>query len=432
MTVGSGRAGRRTAPVARARRCVVTIAALAVALIVFAGCRVATRPSTFGPTVVLVSLDAFRWDYFDRYPTPALHELARDGVRAERLTPSFPTKTFPNHYTIVTGLYPADHGIVANNMFDPNFHAVYKMWNRMEVEDGRWYGGEPIWVTAQKVGMRSAPYFWPGSEAPIDGMRPTYWRKYDQDATPNQRVDWVLSALDLPANRRPAFLTLYLSNVDDAGHDYGPGESPGLAAAVSVADHAVGRLLDGLRRRGLTQQVDVIVVSDHGMAPISPDRVVFIDDYVDVNVAKPVDWSPVLAMWPDAKDLDTVDAALRHASPHLHVWRRDEIPARLHFSGSRRIAPLIGLADEGWSIGTHEDFRQHPEHYRGGNHGYDNALVSMGALFVARGPHFRQGVTVPPFVNVDIYDVMCDVLGLQPAPNDGDPATAQELLQPSD
>lgn len=404
--------------------------AIVVSLSVLWACRPPAAPrSGFGPTIVLVSLDAFRWDYLDRFPTPALHELAREGVRAKSLIPSFPTKTFPNHYTLVTGLYPGHHGIVANNMFDPVSGADFGLWDRRQVADSRWWGGEPIWVTAQKSGLRTAPYFWPGSEAAIEGVRPTYWMPYDEKMTPNERVDRVLSSLDLPASRRPAFVTLYLSNLDDAGHEVGPGDSSVLAAAVGTVDHAVSRLLRGLDRRGLTDQVDVIVTSDHGMASISPDRVIFIDDYIDPQVAHPVDWSPVLAMWPKPGDLERVDRALRGASPHLQIWRRGEIPARFHFRGSRRIAPLIGLADEGWSIGTHADFRRHPEHYRGGNHGYDNSLVSMGALFVARGPHFLEGVTVEPFSNVDVYDVMCDILGLTAAPNDGDPETARRLLR---
>lgn len=405
------------------------VAMLAAVFLPLAACRPPAAPSGFGPTIVLVSLDAFRWDYMDRFPTPALHELAEEGVRAKSLLPSFPTKTFPNHYTLVTGLYPGHHGVVANNMFDPVFGVAFRMWDRAQVEDGRWWGGEPIWLTAQKTGLRTAPYFWPGSEAAIEGVRPTYWMPYDENMTPNERVDRVLSSLDLPAARRPSFVTLYLSNVDEAGHEVGPGDSRVLASAISTVDHAVARLLRGLDRRGLSDRVDVIVTSDHGMALIAPDRVVFIDDYIDPEVARPVDWSPVLAMWPNSQDLERVDRALRGANAHLKIWRRDEIPVRFHYRSSRRIAPLIGLADEGWSIGTHSDFLRHPEHYRGGNHGYDNSLVSMGALFVARGPHFRKGKTVDSFSNVDVYDLMCDILKLDPAPNDGNPETARRLLK---
>ncbi len=381
------------------------------------------------PTLILISLDGFRWDFLEHGVTPTLSRLAADGVHAERLVPSFPTKTFPNHYTIVTGLRPAEHGLVANNMFDPRTGERFSLSNRKAVADGKWYGGEPVWVTAEQAGMRTAPLFWPGSEAAILGVRPTYSLPFDGDMSPQDRVDLVLEWLDLPAPERPRFLTLYFEDVDDAAHHYGPEPSEGLASALGVVDRAVERLVEGLRQRGLESSVDLLIVSDHGMSATSASRVIFLDDYVDPEQANVVDWSPILGLWPSTEHVDAIYQALAGAHPHLAVYRREEIPAHFEFSGHERIPLIVGICDDGWSITTRAHFDGCLTCFDGGAHGYDQRLDSMAALLIAFGPSFRRQTKIGPIENFHLYNVMCAVLGLEPAPNSGDPTRVEEFLR---
>jgi predicted AlkP superfamily pyrophosphatase or phosphodiesterase len=381
------------------------------------------------PTVILIGLDAFRWDFLARAKTPNLDRLVKTGVRAERLVPAFPTKTFPSFYTVATGLYPEHHGVVANTMYDPLYEAMFRMSDRQAVGDGRWWGGEPIWVTAEKQGQIAATYFFPGTDAPVQGIRPSYWKRYNGSVPNATRVDQILSWLDLPVERRPTLLTLYFSDVDDAAHDYDPDSAFEVAAAIRAVDAAVGLLLTGLEERGLLDQVNIIVVSDHGMAPTSPNRVIFIDDYVDLRKANVIDWTPVLSLRPAPKDIDEVYQALVRAHPRLKVFRKAEIPLRYHYREHRRIAPIIGLADEGWSISSRAYFRRNPERFAGGEHGYDNELPSMGALFVASGPTFERGLVVPPLQSIHLYELMAHILGLDPAPNDGNLDSVRVMLR---
>ncbi len=380
------------------------------------------------PTVILVSLDGFRWDYPDRYATPNLDRIAARGVRAERLRPVFPTKTFPNHYTLVTGLYPARHGIVSNAMYDPRTGASFSLGDREAVADPVWWGGEPLWVTAEEQGLTAATYFWPGSEAPIQGVRPTYWKPYDGSVPGEERVDQVLAWLDLPPAERPSLITLYFSEVDSEGHRHGP-EAPETARAARAVDAHVGRLLDGLRARGLLDAVHVIVVSDHGMATTSPERVILLDEYIDLDDARIVEYSPVLMLRPDPGMADSLYAALSDAHPHLTMYRKGELPERLHFDGHPRTPPPIGLADAGWSITTRAAYERNPERFRGGTHGYDNRLPSMQGIFYAQGPRLPRDTTVAMFLSVDLYALVTRILNLEPAPNDGDAQAARRLLR---
>jgi predicted AlkP superfamily pyrophosphatase or phosphodiesterase len=379
--------------------------------------------------VLLIGIDALGWDLPSKTKTPNLDRLAAGGVTTERLVPVFPSKTFPNFYSIATGLYPAHHGIVANNMYDPDFDAWFHLSDRSAVGDGRWWGGEPIWVTVEKAGLKAAAYFWPGTEARIQGIRPTHWQLYDESAPNRARVDQVLRWFDLPAHKRPSLITLYFSDVDHAAHDYGL-ESKQVRRALRAVDRAVGRLLTGLRKRGVLEQTNIIVVSDHGMTPISPDRVIYLDDYLDGGAVQVVDWNPVLALRPrPGHEEEEVFAALAGAHPHLAVYRKSEIPERFQYRDQPRIQPILGVADEGWSITSRSRQSRTRDRHRGANHGYDNQLVSMGATFIATGPGFRQGVVVPPFENIHIYGLLCALLGLEPAPNDGDLEIVREMLR---
>jgi predicted AlkP superfamily pyrophosphatase or phosphodiesterase len=376
-------------------------------------------PAADDQIVILISFDGFRWDYPDREVSPHLSALAARGVRADGLIPSFPTKTFPNHYTLVTGLVPDHHGMVANAMWDPVFEARFSMSNRDEVQDGRWWGGEPVWVTAERHGMATAPMFWPGSEAEINGVHASHWLPFDGSMPHAARVEWVLRLLDLPEDERPSFLTLYFEETDIIGHNSGP-DSEEILGAISSVDAALGLLVEGLQSRRLLGRTDVVVVSDHGMIPTSQDRVMFVDDYVDLDTARPVDWNPVLALWPDEEDLTAVYEALREAHPHVSVFLKDSIPDRFEYGSHRRVAPIIGMADEGWTITNHRYFDEAPEWADGGNHGFDHEAGDMQGIFVAAGPSFRKGARVPAFRNVDVYPLLMRVLDLPAAPSDGD------------
>jgi predicted AlkP superfamily pyrophosphatase or phosphodiesterase len=399
----------------------------AIAILAFALSAAAPPHST----LLLISLDGWRSDYHTKTRVPNLRGLMDRGVRAEGLIASFPTKTFPNHYTLVTGLYPGHHGVVGNAMRDPRTGRVFTMSKREEVSDPMWWGGEPIWTTVQRAGGRSAAMFWPGSEAPIDGVRPSLWMPYRHEMPNDERVDRVLSWLDLPARERPSFLTLYFSDVDGAGHSFGP-NSAELVRALEVVDASLGRLLGGLERRGIADSVNIIVTADHGMAETSRQRVIFIDDFVTPADGELVDLNPTVALWPRRGREEAVYRKLVSAHPRLSVYRRSETPEHWQYRDHERIAPIVGVADEGWSVmrkASVVDAFARSIRRIGGNHGYDPHVASMQALFVAAGPAFRSGTVVPAFENVHIYELMCRVLGVPPAPNDGNRTVAARFLR---
>lgn len=383
------------------------------------------------PAVLLVSIDGFRADYLERPAAVQLRRLAAEGVRARWLTPIFPSKTFPNHYAIVTGLYAEHHGIVSNTMWDPGTNRWFRMSDRGAVRDSSWWRGEPIWVTAVKQGLRSAPFFWPGSEAAIEGIRPTYWARYDPGMANAERVRRVLDWLSLPDGRAPSFATLYFNDVDHAGHDFGP-DAPETDAAIARVDSTIGLLMAGLDARGLAGRVNVIVVSDHGMAALSPERTIYLRDYIDLAHVTVVEKSPVAELAPKAGREQEIYGRLHGANPHLSVYRKADTPGRWHYRDDPRIPSIIAVAVEGWQISTRA--RADTASVRAGErgtHGYDPAVPSMRALFIGRGPAFHRGLVVPPFTNVHLYDLMARILGLTPAPNDGNLDSVRAVLQPS-
>ena len=405
---------------------------LLVGMAVYAGlAQSALSPTTFTPTVIIVSFDGFRWDYPTRSPASNLHRLMARGVHAEGLIPGFPSKTFPNHYTIVTGLYPGHHGIVANNILDSKTHRTFAPSKPKEQRDPMWWGGEPIWVTAQRAGQVAAAMFWPGTEAPIGGMLPRYWKPYDEEFPANARVAQVLRWMDLPEAERPTFVTLYFEDTDTAGHDDGP-ESKSVQAAIERDDGYLGRLLTGLEQRRILDRVNIVVVSDHGMAATSRDRVIAIDDYISLSDVEISDINPTIGIFPKAGEAESVYRSLAGAHPHLKVYRREETPAHWHYRDHQRIPPIIGVADEGWQVlrrSTLRDILAAKVRGDSGQHGYDPTVMSMRGIFVAAGPAFKQGITVPAFENVHIYNALAAALGVAPARNDGDPAVARSLLK---
>ena len=405
---------------------------LLVLLVLFLpSCVPANEIRDLRPTVILISIDGFRSDYLDKYEPPNIRSLAQSGVRAKWMKPSFPSKTFPNHYAIVTGLYPQNNGIVENNVFDKASNTTLTMSNREEVKNSRWWLGEPVWITAEKQGQKTAPYFWPGSEAEIEGVRPTYWQAYDGKVPNDVRVDSILHWLDGPAAERPTFLTLYFSDVDNAGHDYSP-DSPETRNAVLNVDAEIGRLVTGLNARGIGSKLNIIIVSDHGMATQDPKNTIILDELFDPGLAEKVFWTgEIVSIFPKAGTEDQIYKTLTEKlPPQAKVYRKAEMPARFHYSNSPRIAPLLVLPQEGWTLITRARFDEKAKRNEGlkGGHGYDNELPSMRAIFIAAGPAFKRGVVIEPFENIQVYDVMAKILGLKPAPNDGDGSVTRAAL----
>ncbi len=385
----------------------------------------AEKISDLRPTIILVSIDGCRPDYLGSH-TPNLKSLMDRGVHAKWMIPSFPTKTFPNHYTIVTGLYPAHNGIISNTFWDPALQAKFTPSDREALAAARWWGGEPIWVTAEKQGLRTAPVFWPGAEAAIEDVRPSYYEAFDDKRPDDARVQKLLSLLDLGAPDRPRFLTLYFSDVDEAGHDFGPG-SKEVKNAIEKVDVAIGQLLTGLKERGIQDQVNIIVVSDHGMAQTSRKRMVVLDDFVDLKTIQVVEWGPLVAIRARDGNNAAVIEKLRHM-PHVQAYLAAEIPARWHYSDSPRIQPILLVADDGWLVQSREYLDKHPKFGNGGNHGYDNADRDMRATFIAAGPAFASHATMAPFSNVHLYSLMAYVLNLRPAPTDGSINVFKDVL----
>ena len=377
------------------------------------------------PILVLASFDGWRWDYIDRYDAPRLRALAARGVRARALIPSFPVLTFPNHYTIVTGLYPEHHGIVANTMRDPAMPERFAMAAET-AKDAAWWGGEPLWVTAIRQGRRAATMFWPGTEAAIDGVRPSAWRPFDKSVASPARVDQVLEWLALPEAARPSFVSLYFEEMDSASHDHGI-DSPEFLAAVSHLDAALGRLLDGIDRLHLQDRTTVVVVSDHGMTPLSADRTILLDDYLDPETLDIFETGGFLAAAPKDGDVEAAFRRLHGKHPALAIYRRGDVPARLHYRRNLRIAPIVGLPKEGWNVTTRARLAERKP--QRATHGYDPRDRSMSALFVAAGPGVAQGIVVPPFENVDVYNFLCSVLHLTPAHNDGSMRLVRQLAR---
>lgn len=385
-------------------------------------------------SLILISVDGFAQHYLPRYKAPVLQQLAQGGVTAVSMQPSFPTKTFPNHYSIATGLYPAHHGIVENNIYDADFDAVFRLNKHEEVRNGRWWLGEPVWVTAEKQGVKTGTYFFPGSEAAIKGVRPGLWQAYDGSVSNIDRVKSVLAWLDLPVEKRPRFLTLYFSSVDDAGHAYGP-ESEHVAAAIADVDQALAVLVAGLEQRGLMHSTNLMLVSDHGMAKVPEHQVIELDQLFDEKKAALVLWTAeIVSIFPKAGELEPIYRQLKTSLPsQATVYKKSELPERWHYQNSKRIAPLLVVPEPGWRL-----MQKHKQQawletpgrsVVTGSHGYDNNSPAMQAIFIGHGPAFSAGRQIPTFANIELYNLMCRILAIQPAANDGDPLWAETVLK---
>lgn len=362
----------------------------------------------------MLSLDGFQADYVEKYDAKNLKKIASEGVRAMRMTPSNPTKTFPNHYTLVTGLYPDTHGLVHNSFYAPDLKTTYEIRDRKKVENGKFYGGEPIWATAHKAGLRTASYFWVGSEAKINGIRPDIWKKYNGRITFSQKIDSVISWLQKPLNQRPKLITLYHHEPDKSGHIFGP-NSPQVAKTIHQMDSLVGVLHDKLMQLPIANKMNLIIMADHGMRELSDKRVIYLSKYLKEDwVNHLTGANPVYSIHVKNGMLDSVYLALKKEE-HLHVYKNGRVPKKLRFGNNPRLGDIIVVAKKGWSVFPKPALGRR----YGGTHGFLNTDEQMAAVFIGKGVGLKQGKTRKTIRNVDVYNLVAKLLGIQPANNDG-------------
>ncbi|TYP97475.1 alkaline phosphatase D [Tenacibaculum adriaticum] len=374
--------------------------------------------------VIILSLDGFSADYIEKYKTENIARIAKKGVRVKRMIPSNPTKTFPNHYTIATGLYPDNHGLIGNSFYAPKLNKEYSLSNRTSVENGDFYGGEPIWNTAKKAGLKIASYFWVGSEAKINGMQPDIWKKYNSNVTFEQRIDSVITWLKYPKEKRPNLVMLYYNQPDSAGHKYGPNSNE-VAKQINYVDSQVGNLYKRLMELPFAKNINFILVSDHGMRSISKDKQIILEDYV------PKTWmlgiygnNPVYTIRAKKDNIDNIYKQLKKVK-NLITYKRGEAPKKYNLANNSRTNDLIVIGKKGYSVfATHADGR-----YFGGTHGYLNCDKEMSAVFVASGNAFKQNYTQRTIKNIDVYNLIAHILGITPAKNDGDFNRVKKLLR---
>ena len=392
---------------------------LLLSFLIIAGCGSgAENEQPLNQKVLLISIDGFMNTYIDRNPTPNFDRMIESGVKADRLIPVFPTKTFPNHYSQVTGLLAEHHGIISNSFPDDTLGGRFSYGPPDDSpNDERWWGGEPIWTTAERQGKTSATMFWPGSEASINGVRPTKWKEYDGSVDNYSRIDSVMSSLDPAGDIDADLSTLYFSHVDSRGHSYGP-NSAEVDQAVMNADSLIGYLWEKIDEIGLREHLNVILVSDHGMAELSEEKVIFLDDLVDMDSFEMIDVNPVAMLKPNEGMSDAIYNALKEQEENYRVYRKEELPEIFGFVDHYRIPEIIMVADVPYTITTHSYFDD-----RGipaGMHGYDNRAPEMAALFIASGPAFKKGESSPPVSALNLYELMAYILDLEPAENDGE------------
>ncbi|KAL8996892.1 MAG: hypothetical protein Q9169_003703 [Polycauliona sp. 2 TL-2023] len=396
--------------------------------------------SLFAPTTLLISLDGFRADFLLRGLTPTLNSFVADGISPRWMLPSFPSVTFTNHYTLATGLYAESHGIVSNTFWDPALEERFTYADDSISMVPKWWGGEPLWVTTERQGVRTAVHMWPGSEAGIGQHQPTFLDKFNGNEVLTKKTKRILGLLDLPGDhdevgggilRRPQFIAAYVPVIDVNGHRFGP-NSTEVNTTLQEVDVMFGNLLEGLRARNLTGIINMVVVSDHGMATTSTERLIQLDDLLDVDLIEHIDgWPNYGLRLKDPSTTDKVYQDLREksiSSPNFDVYLRDQnMPEKYHFAKNERIAPLWLVPKTGWAIVLAKDFnvaaaKASGQVYRPrGVHGYDHEHPLMRAIFIAKGPAFphKANSRVDIFQNIEVYNIICDSLSVTPKPNNG-------------
>ncbi|MBT8054885.1 MAG: ectonucleotide pyrophosphatase/phosphodiesterase [Gammaproteobacteria bacterium] len=384
------------------------------------------------PYLILISIDGFRWDYFDLYETPAMDEIIANGLRAEAMVPVFPTLTFPNHYSIATGLYPANHGLIGNRFPGKDRSRFYTLYDRKSVQDGRWYGGEPVWVTAEKNGLVTAAYYFVGTEAAVGGVPLTYWHDFDATVPGHDRVAKVLEWLAMEEARRPHLITLYFEDVDEASHRFGPGSAESIESIRRVDDY-IAQLMNGVAALAIAERVYVVIVSDHGQSLVKKDAPPFIITSVasldDLTVVDHGAASFIYFPEPDpqraTKIRDSINASWRNGKAML----RAETPGSWHVTEAAGFADIIVQADPGHTVyaSSENAGKGSP-----GDHGWAPDFQEMHGIFIARGPRLPNGVRIPPINAVDVYPLLLEILELpKNTAIDGDQELLPSLLRPN-
>ncbi|KAM6185869.1 ectonucleotide pyrophosphatase/phosphodiesterase family member 5 [Rhynchocyon petersi] len=370
--------------------------------------------------VLLVAFDGFRWDYLYKVPTPHFHYVMKFGVHVKQVTNIFVTKTYPNFYTMVTGLFAESHGVVSNSMFDPILNKSFSL-DDMNVYDSEfWEEATPIWITNQRAGHTSGAAMWPGTDVKIHKSFPSHYLPYDESVSFEDRVAKIIEwfTLEEPINLG----LLYWEDPDDMGHHLGP-DSPLMGPVISDIDKKLGYLIKMLKKAKLWKTLNLIITSDHGMTQCSEERIIELDQYLDKDHYIMIDQSPVAAILPKEGKFEEVYEALAHAHPNLTVYKKEEIPERWHYRNNSRIQPIIAVADEGWYI-----LQNKSAGFLLGNHGYDNALPDMHPIFLAHGPAFRKNFTKESMNLTDLYPLLCHLLGITDMPHNGSFQNVQDLL----
>ncbi len=369
---------------------------------------------------VLVSLDGFRWDYPIWYDTPFLDEMAIKGAEAN-LIPSFPSKTFPNHYTLATGLYPDHHGIIANSFYDPSTKLLFSLGDSTTKFNPYFYGGEPIWLTAERHGLRTAVFYWPGSDVKIKGRYPWHYHNYEEKPrlTFEQRIVGIISMLSLPEEERPALVMAYFEQPDANGHSYGP-QHKRTRDAVEKIDKQMRKLYDGIKALPDSDDINLIILSDHGMTPLAPDRIVNLTSVIQPEWIARAEGNDPLNLYIKEGFKETVYQSLQHID-HIRFWYKEDIPAYLHFGTNPRIGDIVVMPDLGWIVDTKLS--------EWGSHGFDPQFSDMHALFRAIGPDIEH-CNMGDINNVSIYNLICLLLNIEPAPNDGNMREIANMLKP--
>ncbi|XP_021001915.1 glycerophosphocholine cholinephosphodiesterase ENPP6-like [Parasteatoda tepidariorum] len=382
--------------------------------------------------LLLILVDGCRWDYPDQdvVGLPGFRKLAENGVRAPYVTPIFPSNSYPNWYTIVTGLYAENHGFVQNMMYDSLYGDFFLMGPNDTASVPHWWeSAEPLWITAEKNGLRSALYWWDGCQVEIKGKKPTYCRKYKYVGsswpTVNEDTkDALLTALQLLENNEIQLVQMYYEPVDFSGHKYGPNS---FERKQSVKD--IDNLLDLLQRemskRGLDNTVNLVVLSDHGMTSTDSRglNVINLQEMIDISDIKyMVYYGATSMLLPYEGKTEKVHEALKGITG-LHVYLKEEIPEHYHIKNSRLTLPILLVASKNYYIkGLDIPGKNIPtgSSISRGSHGYDPYEVpDMRGIFFARGPALKKNYISQPLQMVDIYNILCELLNIEPLPNNG-------------
>lgn len=383
------------------------------------------------PYLLLLSLDGFRWDYLEKYQPPNLQAFVKEGVRSEALIPAYPTKTFPNHYSIVTGMYPDNHGILSNSFYSHEQEKLYDYKNVETATDGKFYKGSPIWLEANKANMVTASYFFVGSESDIQGIHPTYYHSYDSKVKNEERIAQAIDWLKMPEEKRPHLITMYFEDMDKAGHDYGPGNEEKIKEALYALDNHLGQLFKGVSEAGLP--VNIVIVSDHGMVDLPASNIIPIGSIKNDSLYRTVDNGAIVNIYPHkGVDTEALIHSFKQRREHFEVYTPEDIPGFVNKPKSKDWGAIQLIPDYGYYFlpGKKKELMIKHNIKTIGVHGFEPKNKAMHGIFYAKGPAFKSAYTLPPFGIVHVFPLMCEVLGLPiPKDIDGDLEVVKSVLK---